>query len=144
VRGLHLLIELARRTTDERRGSLGHIAIAKAIADAALAVHEETVAKESTIATNDSALMVTLREWSNHTSRARAALKARRAELVQDESIARDALQSAFVDLKRLEIARDSAARQQRIVASRSADNQADEQFAAMRAFGMPQNPKLA
>jgi hypothetical protein len=135
VRGFNLLIELARRTTDEHRGNLGRIALAKADAEAALVAHAEAVANESRIVTDDPVAMLTLGAWSNHAARARIALTARQAELDRNESAARDALRSAFVDLKRLEMARDTAAQQDRIIAQRREDSRADELYASARAF---------
>ena len=135
MRGLHLLIELARRTTDEQRGNLGQICSAKTDAEMALALHEERIAAESRIATNDPAVMAALGAWSNNALRVRAQLRARQAELDRSEAAARDALRMAFADLKRLEMARDSAARQQRTIAMRRADNQADERYASARTF---------
>jgi len=130
MRGLHLLIELARRETDERQGRLGQLCQATAEADAALTVHEQGVADESRIAANDPAVMATLGAWSVHVARMRRCLQQRHAELYQDEAAARDALRSSFVDLKRLEMARDNAAHEARIAAMRRAEQQAQELYA--------------
>ncbi len=135
MRGLHLLIELARRTADEQRGNLGQISIARTDAETALTLHEERIADEGRVAANDPAIMVTLGAWSNNAARLRAQLRARHAELDRSEVAARDALRMAFADLKRLEMARDSAARRQRTIANRRADNLADERYASARTF---------
>jgi hypothetical protein len=133
MRGFHLLVELARRATDECQGSLAHISRAKADADAALTLHEERIARESRIATDDLAIIGSLDAWSNHTAQTRALLRKRQAELDRSESAARDALRSAFADLKRLETARDTATRLERIAALRRADGEAEEQYASAR-----------
>jgi len=135
MRGLHLLIELSRRTADERRGILGQASLAKADADAALALHEDGIANESRIAANDPAIMATLGAWSNHAVRERAILRARHAESERAEGDAREALRSAFIDLKRLEMARDTIVRQERVGAMRRADRQAEETYAFARSF---------
>ena len=137
MRGFQLLIELAQRGTDECRGSLAHISLAKADAEAALLKHVQRVDNESRIASDDPAMMAALGAWSNHATRTRASLRTRQAELDRDESNARDALRSAFLDLKRLETARDTATRQERIAALRRADGEADEQFASARSFAV-------
>lgn len=135
ARGLHLLVELARRTADEHRGSLGQISLAKADAEAALAAHEQEAQSESRIATHDPAVMATLAGWFGHAVRTRSVLRTRNAELDQSESAARDALRSAYVDLKRLEMARDNAARQERTVALQRDENRAEEQYSSVRFF---------
>ncbi len=134
-RGLHLLIELAKRTADEHRGSLGRISAAKAEAEAALAAHEQGLESESRIATDDPAVMATLSGWTSHTARARSDLRVRKIELDRTETAARDALRSAFMDLKRLEMARDTAARQDRMAALRRDQSLSEERFSFARSF---------
>jgi hypothetical protein len=135
MRGFHLLVELAQRATDECRGSLADISLAKADADAALTRHEERIAGESRIAADDLALIGSLDAWSTHAAQTRAMLRKRKAELDRGESAARDALRAAFADLKRLETARDTATRLERIAALRRADGEAEEQYVSARSF---------
>jgi hypothetical protein len=135
MRGVQLLVELAQRATDECRGSLAHISLAKADADAALILHEERVARESRIAAEDPAIIGSLDAWSNHTAQTRALLRNRKTELDRSESAGRDALRAAFADLKRLETARDAAKRLERIAAMRRADGEAEDQYVSARSF---------
>ncbi|MBV9826097.1 MAG: hypothetical protein JO001_10540 [Alphaproteobacteria bacterium] len=131
MRGLGLLIELARRQADERRASLALIGRAKADVDAACAAHDQREREEAAIAINDPAVLVTRDAWSRNDARTRATLHSRSAELARLESGARDALRAAFADMKRLEVARDAGLRQERTQAMRRADMLAAEAFAA-------------
>ena len=56
MRGLHLLIELARREADERRSQLAEISFAKADTEAALVAHRDGIASEGRVAFDDPAI----------------------------------------------------------------------------------------
>jgi len=133
MRGLDTLVELARRNADEHRAALARIGGAKANADAAQATHEEQQANEARVAVNDPAILATLDAWSRHDRRVGQALSARCAELGRREESARDELRSAYVDMKRLQIARDSARQRERAAASQRAEVRAAEAFASSR-----------
>ena len=135
MRGLHLLIELARREADERRSQLAEISFAKADTEAALVAHRDGIASEGRVAFDDPAILATLGPWCRHAVRARANLLARNRELARGETAARDALQSAFIDLKRLEIAQREAVRRGQVAAMRRAEIRADELYVTGRSF---------
>ncbi len=133
ARGIHLLIQLAQRQMDERRVELQQAASACADADAAIADHEARVTRESLSAATDGATLITLGAWTRHAGEVRAGLRARHAELRSDEAAARDHLRDAFVDLKRLELAKDQAVRNARLLSVRHADRAADDQQTLLR-----------
>ena len=126
--GLGLLIRIARQAIDEKRVDLGHIGRARAEADAELAAHEQGLAAESGIASTSPELMADFSAWVARTAYHSARLKQRCSDLARIEDAAQDALREAFTDMKRLELARDSTARDEQREASRRADAQADEQ----------------
>jgi hypothetical protein len=130
MRGLHLLIELAQRTTDERFAELARANRAKAEVEAALTAHEENLVVEGRFLAADPTMMAGFDAWSRRAVRTRSLLRSRETDLDRDESAARDALRSAFIDLKRLEIARDDEDRANRRAAARRADIQASEIYA--------------
>jgi hypothetical protein len=131
MRGLPLLIELARRTTDERCSELGEAAQAKASADSALKKLEDGLAREAMAAANDPGVLAISTGWGGHAVRRQAMMQARINELARNEVAARDALNDAFVAMKRLEIAQDQAATINRLHATRRADAAADDRQAA-------------
>lgn len=88
------------------------------------------------VAAGDPVALMALASWQTHAARLRAGLTAREAEMARREEDARDALRIAFVDLKRLDMAQDSAARAARMAAARRADLRAEEQQGALRAAG--------
>jgi len=133
AKGIHLLIQLAQRQMDERRVDLQQATSACMDADAAIADHEASVDKEVRSAQTDTATLITLGAWTRHASEVRSGLHARHAELRGDEAAARDLLRDAFVDLKRLELAQDQAARNARLLSARHADRAADDQQTLMR-----------
>jgi hypothetical protein len=131
MRGLPLLIELARRNTDERRSDLGEAAQAKASADNALKSLEDGLAREAMAAANDPGVLAISTGWGGHAVRRQAMMQARINELARNEVAARDALNEAFIAMKRLEIAQDQAATVNRLNAARRADAAADDRQAA-------------
>jgi hypothetical protein len=133
MRGLRLLVRLAQRKTDECRGSLVEASLAKADADAALVAHHNGIASEGRVAVYDPAMLATLGAWCRHAARAHAQLQARKNELDHSEAAARDALRSAFIDLKRLEMAQEAAVRRERTTAIRRVEIRADEPYASAR-----------
>lgn len=135
MRGLKLLAELARRETDERCATLNQIGTAKANADAAYARHEQKFSDESRIALDDPAMLVTRDAWSRHDERVGKALCARTADLARHEANAREALRTAFADMKRIESARDTSIMNEQTLAARRTELMATEAFAAARQF---------
>lgn len=133
MRGLPLLIQLAQRATDEQCSELGRVAAEREAAEAARASHEAGMEREMELATTDPVAMMALASWRTHAARVRSGLAAQEAQTARREDDARDALRSAFVDLKRLEMAQDAAARAARMAAMRRADLRAEEQAGALR-----------
>jgi hypothetical protein len=134
MRGLNLLVEMARRTIDERRASLGEISRTKAECDQALTDLITSQQNEIQIGTIDPAVLVTLDAWAQAMARRRAGLRQRNAELDQKEAAAREALRSAFLDMKRLEIVHDTVELRERTSDRRRADIQAQEAFTTAQA----------
>lgn len=136
MRGLPLLIQLAQRATDEQCSELGRVAAEREAAEAALTSHAAGMEREMEVAADDPVAMMALASWRTHAVRVRTGLAQHEAETARREDDARDALRSAFVDLKRLEMAKDAAARAARIAAMRRADLRAEEQAGALRTAG--------
>jgi len=135
MRSLDVLIQLAQREADMRRGLLAEAALAKTDADAALIDYDTYFAGEMRLGADDPVVMASAGAWAGHARRARIALDARRRGAERDESAARDDLRSAFIDLKRLEVARDHDIRRERKAARMQAAMRAEEAYLLSRTF---------
>jgi hypothetical protein len=132
MRGLKLLIELAKRSTDECSAELGQAGRAIADARAQIAAHNRTIEVEQEVALEDPAIYATLGAWSRHVGTHRSQLECQRSDLEQVETAARDKLREALSDRKRLEFAFDAEERADRVAKLRRTDEQANEIFARM------------
>ncbi len=125
--GLELLIRLARRTTEEHQVELAELGRAHAVAEAAIAAHDQNVAAESRLAGADLDALAAFSAWGPAASRQGANLRRRGLEILRDEAAARDRLHQAFVEMKRLEIAQSAALETQQRADQRKADATADD-----------------
>jgi hypothetical protein len=133
MRGLHLLIELARRTTDERRGDLGQASQACASTYAEIVAHEDAFEREVSLGVSEPAILVASGAWSRHAARTRTILTERHIEQSQREQAARDALRSAFLDQKRLEKVHETVDQGERLSARKRAESRAADLHTSMR-----------
>ena len=133
MRGLHLLIELARRTTDERRGVLGEASLARAETYAEIVAHEDAVERETSLTVMEPATLAAVSDWSRHAARKRSMLLERHADQDRVEAAARDALRTAFVDQKRLEKVHETVDREEKTTARKRAEVRASDLHASMR-----------
>jgi hypothetical protein len=132
MRGLKLLIELAKRSTDECSAELGQAGRAAADASAQIAAHDRSVEVERQVPLDDPAIYATLGAWSRHVGTHRSELESQRSDLELIEMAARDKLRDALSDRKRLEHALDAEERAGRVAKLRRTDEQANEIFARM------------
>lgn len=133
MKGLNVLIRLARHATDERSADLGRVGMRIDSSVRAIASHDDQVVHELHVAANDPLLATASGHWSRHASRQRLALVARHEDLIQQEEEARDALRSAYLGLKRLELARETRDRESRRLTTRRAERHVEETYATMR-----------
>jgi hypothetical protein len=125
--GLDLLIRLSRRTVEERQVTLAQASQAHAEAVAAIQAHEDGIAAECLVAANDIDALAAFANWSASARRRGNALQQRRSDLAHSENAAQGALHEAFIDLKRLELALDTALETAAAATRKRADAAADE-----------------
>lgn len=133
MKGLDVLIRLARHATDERSADLGRAGSQVDLSARTIAMHEDAVARELRVAAHDASMAVASRHWAPHAARRRLDLGARHQDLIRHESEARDALRSAYLGLKRLELAREAQDRATRRLTARRAEQRIEEAYATMR-----------
>jgi flagellar export protein FliJ len=122
MRGLPLLIKLARNGADERRCELGRIMSAHAQAQAALSAHDDFAAHEARVAASGVEARAAYADWLTTARRRRATLAERQAELGRTEDAARTALREAVAEMKKLDaVQRDLAAAERREALRREA-----------------------
>ena len=128
MRGLPLLIKLARTAADERRVELGRIMAAHQAARHALVVHDHAAAAEAEAAAASAAARVAYASWLRTDSVRRLGLEERRRAFDRTENAAHDVLRESVATLKRLETAERTAALAARRDGARRAAARADEQ----------------
>jgi hypothetical protein len=133
MKGLHVLIKLARHTTTEHCAALGRAGADVDTATRALDTHEAAMGRELHLAASDPAVMAVSRQWAQHAARHRVALRARHQASVHREAEAREVLRMAFIDQKRFELAQQTRQHEQRRVMARHDDRRMQEAFAATR-----------
>jgi hypothetical protein len=124
---LDLLIRLSRRTVEERQVTLSQIGRAHAEAVEAVQAHDNQVTTECRIVATDPAAHAMFGQWAAGARRRGTALRQRCADLARAEQAAQDALQDAFTDLKRLELALEAARESAAFAARRRAEAAAEE-----------------
>jgi hypothetical protein len=133
VRGLPLLIKLARQGTDERRAELARIGAAVQEADAGLTTQQQRADQEAGFAAMRPDALAAYAAWARQDAQRRRVLEARRAQLARTEDAARDALREAFSKVKRLESALAIATEQARRDNARRAEKRTEETARAAR-----------
>jgi len=127
MRGVNLLVRLARHDLEERRSDLGCISQARDETEAAIDTHDETVVSETDIALADPTVIAAFGAWASHSARGRAKLQDRFQELDVSADAARENLRATAAQVRRLEIVLETARVAARRLAVRRADNRADE-----------------
>lgn len=127
MRGLPILIRLARQRADERRAILAEAERQTLLAAEMLAGHEAHLRQETEWARGQAGEMASWSEWSRVAARRQRQLQQAMAVLQAQEEQIRDALREDFAEIKRLEIARDTAAEAVRRQAARHAERAAED-----------------
>lgn len=127
MRGLPLLIRMARQRADERRVILVEAESQTRLAAEVLAGQETHLRRETERARGEPEAMAMWSDWSRVAAgRQRHLRQALTALQAQEEQI-RDCLREDFAEIKRLEIARDAAAKAARREAGRRAERTAED-----------------
>ena len=127
MRGLPILIRLARQRADSHRTALAEAERNAGQAAEALAAHDALAATEAAHARGDAADMAAWTDWARQAQRRRRGLAQVLAQCRADEEVVRATLREAFAETKRLEIAADSAARAARLEAARRVERAAED-----------------
>src|SRR5580658_7446797 len=114
MRGVSLLIRLARHDLEERRSELGSISRAQTDTEIAIGTLDETVECESGIAMSDPAGMASFGTWASQSARGRAQLQGRFEELDASANVARESLRDTAAQVRRLEIVMDTVRAKER------------------------------
>ncbi len=123
MRGLPTLIRLTHRRADEQRVALAEAERQSALARKELALHEQAYQAEKDRARGDASEMASWSEWSRFHTRQRQPLRHAIALLQRQE----EALRDTFAEIKRLEIALDTANQQAQRIARRKAEQAAED-----------------
>jgi hypothetical protein len=127
VRGLPLLIALARTDADERRAELGRIMAVHRAAQDALAAHDRAAAEEARASAASPAARAAYAAWLRTNAARRLGLEEQRRAFDRTEHAAYEALRDSVAALKRLETAARTAATAARREGARRAAARADE-----------------
>lgn len=127
MRGLPILIRLARQRADERRAILAEAERQTLLAAEMLAGHEAHLRREAERARGQAEEMARWSDWSRVAAGRQRQLQRAVATLQAQEEQIRDALREDFAEIKRLEIARDAAAEAARRHAARRAERAAED-----------------
>lgn len=127
LRGLPILIRLARQRADARRIALAEAERQTGLAIGALAAHDARDASEAALARREATQMAAWAGWARQSQRRRAGLERAVEQLRADEEAVRAELREAFAETKRLEIAAETAARAMRLQEARKAERAAED-----------------
>jgi hypothetical protein len=127
MKGLPILIRLARREADSHRTALAEAERQTGLAEAHLAEHDSQVAAEAALARGQPEEMAAWAGWARASQRRRHGLAHAVTLLRGQEDAAREALRKAFTETKRLEIAQDLAAGAARTLAAKQAERAAED-----------------
>jgi hypothetical protein len=127
MQGLPILIRLARQRADERRLQLARAERQTQLAAETLAAHDARMAQETEQARGQPVEMASWSDWSRVAAGQRRRLLRTVAALRQQEDTLRHALRDDFAGIKRLEIARDTAAEAARRQQARRAERMAED-----------------
>jgi hypothetical protein len=134
MRGVSLLLRLARHDLEERRSDLGCISRAQTETENAIETLDETMASESSIAMTDPAGLAVYGEWAGRTARGRTQLQNQSEELDLSASATRESLRDTAAQVRRLELVIDTARATERRLLLRRANARADERELIRRA----------
>jgi hypothetical protein len=127
MQGLPILIRLARQRADERRVILAEAERQTLLAVEVLAGHEAHILQETERARGQAEGMAMWSNWSRIAAGRQRQLRQAVVTLRAQEDQLRDALREDFAEIKRLEIARDTAAEADRRHAARRAERAAED-----------------
>lgn len=124
---LDLLIRMSRQVTEERQLHLSDAAQAHSDAAAAVAAHDANIVDEYSTAAADPIAAAAFGNWVRIARQQARALRQRQDAMARSEAAAHLALQEAFIEQKRFELAQDIAIDAADLKARRLADRAADE-----------------
>lgn len=127
LRGLPILIRLARQRADSHRTALAAAERQTVLATEALATHDALIAAETAHARGEASEMGAWSDWLRQSQRRRRALVQATVRLQMEEEAIRATLREAFAEIKRLEIAADQAAQAAHLQAARKAERVAED-----------------
>lgn len=127
MRGLPTLIRLARRRADEQRTALAEAERQTLLAREELAMHDAAATRETDRARGQAAEMALWTEWSRIHTRQKQQLELAINLLQRQEDKLRDSLRENFAEIKRLEIALETAERAALKIAHRKAEQMAED-----------------
>jgi hypothetical protein len=127
LRGLPILIRLARQRADSHRTALAEAECQTGLAAEVLAAHDALATAEAARASGKATQLAAWTDWARQSQRRRRGLVQALGQLRVDEDALRATLREAFAETKRLEIAADSAAQAARLQAARKAERAAED-----------------
>lgn len=127
MRGLSLLIRLARHDLEERRSDLGCIARAQMDTGTEIEALDEAVLCETDVVMTDPSTITVFGAWAAHSARGRSRLQAGFEELGASADTAREVVRDTVAQVRRLEIVLDTKRTEARRLLARRAENNADE-----------------
>ncbi|WP_237182525.1 hypothetical protein [Roseomonas marmotae] len=128
MKGLPILIRLARQRADDRRTALAEAGRQVAATEEALAAQDQAFTQETEQARGRAEEMALWSAWSPMASGRRRQMLHAASLLRTQEDTLRAALREDFAEIKRLELARDAAALATRRQAARRAEVAAEEE----------------
>lgn len=127
MRGLATLIRLCRRQADEQRVAVAEAERQTLLGTEALARHDATAHQETEHARGQAEDMALWTTWAHIHARQRRQLAWAVGQLQQQEAVARDALREKFAEVKRLEIALETAEAAEKRKAQRKKEQEAED-----------------
>ncbi|WP_199707449.1 hypothetical protein [Teichococcus wenyumeiae] len=127
MQGLPILIRLARKRADEQRAILAGAERQTLLAAEMLAGHAAHLQRETERARGQAEEMALWADWSRVAAGRQRQLQQALSMLQAQEAQIREALREDFAEIKRLEIARDTAASAARRQAARRAERAAED-----------------
>jgi hypothetical protein len=127
MRGLATLIRLSRRQADEKRVALAEAERQTLLGTEALAKHDTVARQETEQARGQAEDMALWTQWAQVHTRQRRQLAWAVGQLQKQEAAARDALRDNFAEIKRLEIALETAEKAAMRKAQRKKEQEAED-----------------
>jgi hypothetical protein len=135
MRGISLLLRLARNELEQRRADLGLVLQAKSRTEADITALDAAKASEAGIAHADQSVLGEYAIWARQAARSRGQLRQRAAELESAAGVAREQARQSAIQARRFELALDTMRAGAKRIAAKKTDARADERELARRAL---------